>query len=78
MENNNFIPIFPGSDASKKVPPEELKKKILHEVPNRWAKESYIKGWDFEIKTFRKSVSCSSKWKLLNRSTKYKHLLKQY
>ena len=33
-EINNFIPLFPGSDASNNMPPEEFNEILLHEVTN--------------------------------------------
>ena len=33
-EINNFLPIFPGLDAFKKIEMEELNKILLHAVPN--------------------------------------------
>ena len=34
MEMNNFLPLFPGSDASEKMEMEELNKILLHAVPD--------------------------------------------
>ena len=42
-EMNNFLPLFPGSEASKKMETEELNEILLHAVPNAWAKKSYLK-----------------------------------
>ena len=50
-EINNFLPIFPGSDPTKKTPPEELNDKFLHAAPNGWERQSYLQGWDFEMNT---------------------------
>ena len=33
-ETNNFLTLFPGSDATKKITPEELNEIILYVVPN--------------------------------------------
>ena len=52
-EISNFPPLFPGSEASKKMPPEELNKIILHAVPNGWSNQSYLQVRNFEMKTFR-------------------------
>ena len=41
-EINNFLPIFPGSDASNKMEAGELNNIILHKVPNVWTKKSYL------------------------------------
>ena len=56
-EMNHFLPMFPGSDASKKMEMEELNKILLHEVPNAWAKQSYLQGWCFELKTYRETFA---------------------
>ena len=51
-EINNFLTLFPGSDASKKMEMEELNKILLHVVPNGWAKQSYLQGWYFGLNTY--------------------------
>ena len=51
MEIDNFLPLFPGSDPTKKTPPEELNDKFLHAAPNGWERQSYLQGWDFEMNT---------------------------
>ena len=50
-ELNNYLPIFPQSSAAKKMDPEELSKIVIHAVPNSWKKQSYIQGWDFEVRS---------------------------
>ena len=52
-ELNSYLPLFPRSSASKKIPPEELNQILLHAVPNGWAKQSYLQGWDFKIKIYK-------------------------
>ena len=34
---------------------DDLNEIILHIFPNGWAKQSYIKVWDFELKTYRET-----------------------
>ena len=51
METENFLPLFPGLDVSKKITHEELNEIILHTVLNARGKQSYLHGWDFEVKT---------------------------
>ena len=46
-EMNNFLPFFPGSEKSNKMEMEELNEILLNADPNRWAKKSYLQGWDF-------------------------------
>ena len=36
MEINNLLPIFPISDATNKMPPEEINGMLLRAVPNGW------------------------------------------
>ena len=43
---NNHLPLFPGSNAFKKMPPGELNKILLHVAPNGWGKQAYIQGWE--------------------------------
>ena len=54
-EINNFINLFPGLDTTKKVTPEELNDILLHTISNGWAKQDYLKGCDFDMKTFRET-----------------------
>ena len=54
---NNYLPIFPGSSAPKKITPEELNNIFLHTVPNVWAKQGYLKGWDFQEKTYKETCN---------------------
>ena len=56
-EMNKFLPLFPGSDASKKMEMEELDEILLRAAPNGWAKQSYLQGWDFELKTYRETCA---------------------
>ena len=41
-ETNNFLPLFPVSEASKKMEMEELNDILLRAVPNWWTKQSYL------------------------------------
>ena len=56
-ETNNFIPLLPGSDNSKKMPPEELNNTIIHVLPRGREKKSYLQWWDFEMKTYRETCA---------------------
>ena len=56
-EINNFLNLFPGLDTTKKVTPEELNEILLHTVTNGWAKQDYLQGCDFEMKTFRETCT---------------------
>ena len=38
VEINNLLHIFPGSDATNKMLPEELNEILLRAVPNGWSK----------------------------------------
>ena len=57
-ELKNYLPLFPGSSANKKIPPEDLNKILLHAFPNGWEKQAYLQGWDFEMKSYKAT------WKL--------------
>ena len=52
-EINNFLPVFPVSDLTKKMPTKELNYILLQAVPNGWARQFYFQGWDFEVNTYR-------------------------
>ena len=54
---DNFLPLFPESDVSKKMEPEYLNEIILHAVLNAWTKQSYLQGWDFELKTYKETCA---------------------
>ena len=54
-EINNFLPLFPGLDASKKMEMKELNDILLHAVCNGWSKQSYLQGLDFDLKTCRET-----------------------
>ena len=69
-EMNNFLQLFPGLDVTKKMTHEELNRILLHAVPNEWGKQSYIKGWDSEMKTYKETCAMLSEWKFPNKSTK--------
>ena len=56
-EINNFLPLFPGSDASKKMEMENLNEILLHAVPNGWTKQSYLQGWVFDLKNYRETCA---------------------
>ena len=43
-ELKNYLLLFPGSSASKKISPEELNGIPLHSVPNGWGKKVYLQG----------------------------------
>ena len=75
-EINNFLSLFLGLDASNKMEMEDLNENILHTVPNGWAKQSYLQGWDLSWRPTGKPVQFSSTWKFLNGSTKGGYLLK--
>ena len=47
-EINNFLPLLPSSEASKKIPPEDLNEILPHEVTSVWAKQYYLRVRDFE------------------------------
>ena len=47
MELNNYLSFFPRSRASNNMSPEELNEILLHAVPNGWAEQAYLKGWEF-------------------------------
>ena len=52
-EINNFLPLFPGPEASKRMTTKELNEILLHLLPKERAKQSYLQVWEFEMKTSR-------------------------
>ena len=57
MEMNNFFPLFPGLDVTKKMTHEDLNDILLYAVPNEWEKQSYLKGWYFEMKNYKETCA---------------------
>ena len=76
-EINNFLPIFPGSDASKKRHPKELNEILPHAVPRRLAKQSYLQGWYFEMNNSRETCAMFELMETSEQVSKDKHLLKK-
>ena len=35
------------------MPPENINDILLHAVPNGWAKQAYLQGWYFEMKSYK-------------------------
>ena len=60
-ELNNYLPLFPGSIADKKMSSQELNGMLLHSVPNIGAKQAYLQGWDFEGKSFKDTCNVSER-----------------
>ena len=60
-ELNDYLPLFPGSSSVNKIPLEDLNDILLHAVPKGWAKQAYIQGWNFEMKSYKAT------WKLFKR-----------
>ena len=56
-EINNFLLLFPVSDVSNKMEMEEINDILFHAVSNRWAKQAYLQGWYFEMKTYRETCA---------------------
>ena len=54
---NNFHPLFPGLDVSKKTTQKYINKILLCVVPNVWAKQSYLQGWYFEVKIYKETCA---------------------
>ena len=54
-ELKNYLPLLPGSSNTKKTPPEELNKIILHAITNFLKRKYYIKGWDFKGKSYKET-----------------------
>ena len=54
-ELNDYLPLLPGSIKSNKVVPEELNEILLQSIPNGWAKQSYLQGWNFEGRTYKET-----------------------
>ena len=45
VELNEYLDIFPGSKASRKIGKMELNEIILHIMPNGWSRQVYMQGF---------------------------------
>ena len=45
--------LFTRIHRDNKMTPKELNYILLHTVPNGWAKQAYIQGREFEIKSYK-------------------------
>ena len=50
---NNYLPLSPGSSASKKIARKKLNKIFFRTVLNVWAKQAYIQGWYFDGRSYK-------------------------
>ena len=63
-ELNNYPPLFTAYSASKKIPPGELNKILLHTVPNGREKQAYLQGWDFDTKSYKATCNMCEKMEI--------------
>ena len=52
-ELNKYLTIFPGTNNTKNMVPEELNEILLQSTLSSWARQAYIQGWDFEEITYK-------------------------
>ena len=45
---NYYLTLFPWSDASSNIKPEELNKVLVYSIPTLWDDQDYIQGFDSE------------------------------
>ena len=57
IEFNEYLAIFTGSDIDDKICEEKLNEIILHNTPNKWDRQDFMQGFDFETMTFNKSIN---------------------
>ena len=60
-ELNNYLPLFPGYSAAKKMPPEDLNEILLHASLNGWENQSYLQGCDCEMKSYKATYKLSER-----------------
>ena len=46
IDINKYLSVFPGSKESNKIWETELNEILLHRMPNRWSRQTYVKGFD--------------------------------
>ena len=54
------LPLLLVPDTSNNIPYDNINKIILHDDQNSWAKQSYIKGLDFKLETFKMTTKLFS------------------
>ena len=54
---NNYLPPLPGLEEIKNMDKADLDKIMLHTVPNGWANQSYLQGYDFDGKTYKETYN---------------------
>ena len=81
-ELKNYLPIFPGSSASKKMTAKELNKILLHAVPDSSGKKFLSIGtifWDEELQSYMRPVlKNGSHGKIYEVWTTYKNPIREY
>ena len=56
--------------------PEELNDILIHAVPNAWARQSYLKGWDFEGIAYKDTCFMFERMETAQAIYEGEHLLK--
>ena len=56
-ELNYYLPLLLGLIAAKNIDPKDLNKIIIHAVPNSWAWQSYVQGWDLEERSYKETCN---------------------
>ena len=54
---NDYLTAFLVLDATNSMGNGELKKNLFHSMPNIWAKQVFLQGFDFEAIPFKKETN---------------------
>ena len=54
---NDYMTAFPVLDATTSMGNGELNKILFHIMPNIWAKQVFLQGFDFEAIPFKKETN---------------------
>ena len=48
VDVNKYLAVFPGANISDKFYTMELNENLLKSIANRWIKQAYVQGYDYE------------------------------
>ena len=57
IDLNEYLAYFLGETLTDNISVAELNEILLDSMPTIWSKQSYVQGFDCELKTFKKAVN---------------------
>ena len=56
IDLNQYLALLPGSTFTDKIGVTELNEILLNSMPNRWIRQAYVQGFEYENILFKESV----------------------